>query len=101
MNKKLYTGAYLLNNSENSSYYGIIDGSYSLKNNIDKCKILIRKTNVKNLLITEKEISFELNSVQLDVLAKVSREVFENLRVLKLLSNRNKLNESSYIEDDE
>lgn len=36
-------------------------------------------SDIKNLLITEKEISFELNSIQLDVLAKVSRKVFENL----------------------
>ncbi|MFD1602895.1 hypothetical protein ACFSJW_24705 [Flavobacterium artemisiae] len=100
MSRKLYTGAYLLNYSDNKKQFGIIDGSFSLEKNQDKCTILLRREDLKNLVISNDDISFELSLEQLNVMSDVSKSVHENLKTLKKLALRDKLNSSAYIDDD-
>lgn len=99
MSKKLYTGAYLLNYPDNKKQFGLIDASFSLEKNQDKCRILLRREDLENLIVDKDEISFELSLDQLSILSNISKSVYENLRILKNLANREKLNESAYLDD--
>jgi hypothetical protein len=96
MNKKLYTGVYLLKNEDNSQF-GSMDASYIVDEAIGKATICLKKDNVQKIEIDKDFISIEIDLNQLKIISNISNSVSENIKILKILHKRNKLKDEAYI----
>lgn len=99
MNKKLYTGAYLLEHSNGKKQFGTIDASYGVNTKKETSKIYLSKKNLSNFKDEDGLISFEISHEQLKTLATTSMSVYQNVDTLKKLALRDKLNDNAYLED--
>ncbi|MEN7550092.1 hypothetical protein AAG747_19380 [Rapidithrix thailandica] len=101
MKKKLYTGAYLLESKDNKSQFGTIDALYMVESKFEKATLQLRVQDLQKIEFNEGFVSIELSLHQLETLSQTAKSVFENIRILKMLDKRQKLNSNAYIEHKE
>jgi hypothetical protein len=100
MEKKIYTGAYLLQYLNGEGQFGAVDATYNVSDKSEKARVLLRKKDLKKLLIDDDSVSFEISLEQLEIISSTSRSVFENVNLMKSLSKRDKLKENAFFLDD-
>jgi len=96
MEKKIYSGAYLLEYSNRKKQFGTVDASYHLS---EKARFMLRKEDLSNVFIDDDFISFEVSLEQLEIMSKTTRSVFEAIVLLKQLANRDKLRDNAFLND--
>ena len=100
MNKKLYTGAYLLQMRDEKTQFGSVDASYSTTDKSEKVKLTLRVDDLQLLEVQDGFVNLQMSVEQLEVIAEKAFLVTRNIELLKILDKRGKLNDNAYLIDE-
>lgn len=98
MKKKIYSGAYLLSNSDNKSQFGAVDAFALTEENIPYVRIYFGQQILSKMLSDEDgAMTINLSIEECSKLADTLKNVEHTIQLLINLSKRGKLTDEAYI----